>query len=507
VQVQFYKRNTFNMKKAALIIVAVFILGGIIRAQNIDDALRYSQVFYSGTARFNSMGGAFTALGADLSSLSQNPAGIGVYRSSELSLTPQLNYIKSTTNFDGITEDYLYNFNLNQGGFVSNIVSHPGTSGLISFNFGYSFNMTNNLNQNVLVSGINNSSSIADYWANISNGYKKWELGDNEPVAAMAYDAWIIDTLSGSNTQYGTVYSNYGDNPPSVYGQDVRRTTIYDGYLGEHAISFGGNYSNKIFFGATFGINSLRYSSYIEHIESTDADLSSEFKSMDYIEYFEDRGTGFTFKFGLIAKPIEILRIGVAFHTPTYYKIDEYFYEDIYSKFTDGSDYSAHNDPMRFNYALNTPWRFLTGVGIQIKKVALLSFDYEFVDYSSSYFFQTGDGYNYSEKNNDIRSALKSASNFRLGGEYRLNKLYFRSGYGYYGKPFKSAEDNANLDYRTISGGIGFREKNVSIDFGYVNYKSAQLNYLYPLESGYNPADYNLTTNKNIFSLTMGFKF
>jgi hypothetical protein len=495
------------MKKRVFILVPLFILSGIIRAQNLDDALRYSQVFYSGTARFNSMGGAFTALGADLSTLSQNPAGIGVFRSSELSLTPQLNYIKSTTDFDGLSSDYLYNFNLNQGGFVSNIISGRGSTGLISFNIGYSFNMTNNLNQNVVVSGINNSSSIADSWAEESSGYHKFELGDAVPVAAMAYDAWIIDTLSGSNTEYGTVFSNYGDNPPSRYGQDVRRSTIYDGYLGEHAISFGGNYSNKLYFGATFGINTLRYSSYIEHVETANSSMPSEFKSMDYIDYFEDRGTGFTFKFGLIAKPVEMLRIGVAFHTPTYYKIDEYFYEDITSKFTDGGDYHAYNDPLRFNYALNTPFRLLTGIAIQIQKYGVISADYEFVDYSSAYFFQTGDGYNYSDKNNDIRGAYKSTGNFRLGGEFRYNKFYFRSGYGYYGKAFKPVEDNADLDHRTISGGVGFREKSISVDFGYVNYKSSQKNYLYQLDSSFDPADYNTTTMKNIFSLTLSYKF
>lgn len=495
------------MKKAALIFLSVFMLSVMIRAQNIDDALRYSQVFYSGTARFNSMGGAFTALGADLSSLSQNPAGIGVFRSSEFSLTPQLSYIRSTTDFSGLTNDYLYKFKLNQGGFVSNIISKEGTTGLISFNFGYSFNMTNNLNQNVMVSGINNSSSIADSWAQMSRGYNKYELGDNVPVAALAFDTWVIDTLAGSNTEYGTVYSNYGDNPPSRYGQNVRRSTIYDGYLGEHAISFGGNFSNKLYFGATFGINTLRYSSYFEHVETTDVSMPSEFKSLNYIDYFEDRGTGFTFKFGLIAKPVEMLRIGVAFHTPTYYKIDEYFYEDISTKFTDGSNYDAHNDPMRFNYALNTPFRFLTGLGVQIQKFGLISVDYEYVDYSAAYFFQTGDGYNYSDKNNDIRQAYKAANNFRVGGEFRYNKFYLRSGYGYYGKAFKAAEDNADLDYRTISGGLGFREKAVSVDFGYVNYKSSQKNYLYQLDSGFTPVDYNLSTMKNIFSLTLSYKF
>ncbi|MBE3085421.1 MAG: UPF0164 family protein, partial [Bacteroidetes bacterium] len=99
------------MKRISLIIIAVLSMFTGIFAQNVDDALRYSQVFYGGTARFMSMGGAFTALGGDMSSLSQNPAGIGVFRSSELTISPQLFHIKSSAGFNGITSDNLYNFN------------------------------------------------------------------------------------------------------------------------------------------------------------------------------------------------------------------------------------------------------------------------------------------------------------------------------------------------------------------------------------------------------------
>ena len=86
-------------------------------------------------------------------------------------------------------------------------------------------------------------------------------------------------------------------------------------------------------------------------------------------------------------------------------------------------------------------------------------------------FHETGDDYNYSDKNINIKNSLKPASNFRVGGEFRLNRLYLRSGYGYNGKAFKSGEDNENLDYTTISFGVGFREQNVSVDFGYSNLK------------------------------------
>ena len=162
---------------------------------------------------------------------------------------------------------------------------------------------------------------------------------------------------------------------------------------------------------------------------------------------------------------------------------------------------------MRFSYALTTPLRLLGGVALQIKKVALLSADYEYVDYSMAKFSDTGDGYNYSTKNDAISNSLKSASNFRVGGELRFNKLYLRSGYGYFGKAFAQSEDNANMDYTAISGGIGFREKSFSLDFGYTHMSSSQVYYLYPLDDTFEAAKANISTDQNMFTLTVGYKF
>ena len=504
----FYKKGKV-MKRISLVFFAILTMFNVIIAQNVEDALRYSQVFYGGTARFMSMGGAFTALGGDLSSLSQNPAGLGVFRSSELTITPQLFHIKSTAGFNGNSSDYLYNFNLNQAGFVSNIISNDKETGLVTLNFGYSFNKTNNLHQSIIVQGVSTKSSMADYWAAFSNGYIHNQLGDNVPDAKLAYETYIIDTLSGSNTRYGTVYSNYGDNPPSVYGQTIRRTISYDGYTGEHALSIGGNYSNKIFFGATVGISTLKYTSHFEHLESTDAVLPSAFKNFTYTDHFEDNGTGYSLKIGGIIKPIEALRIGLSFQSPTYYRINRYFYEDLTSNFTDGGHYEDNNSPMRFRYALTTPFRILTGVAVKIKKIGMLSADYEFVDYSTAKFSETGDGYDYTDKNLEIKSALKPASNIRLGGELRLNKLYLRGGYGYYGKAIRSEQDNSNLDYQTFSLGTGFREQNISIDFGFTNFRYAQTNVLYPLDPNPDIAsvNYKLNTIENMFTVTLGYKF
>jgi hypothetical protein len=497
------------MKRISLIILIILSVFSRNSAQNVDDALRYSQVFYGGTARFMSMGSAFTALGGDLSTLSQNPAGIGVFRSSEFTITPQLANLKSSATFNGgYSTDYLSNFNLSQGGFVANIMSNNNETGLVSLNFGYSFNKTNNLNQSVIIQGISNTSSMADYWAALGNQNGGIFYKDLQGAEGIAFDAWVMDTITGSGGRsYATVYSNYGDNPPSRYGQTERRLISNDGFIGEHAISFGGNYSNKVFFGATFGITELRYISHYEHLESTDVALPSQFQNFNYVDHFEDKGTGYSFKLGTIIKPVEALRIGFAFHSPVWYRIDEYYYNDITSNFTGGGHYEFSNQPTRFNYGLDSPYRLLAGIGVQVKKIALLSFDYEFVDYAAAKFHQTGDGYNYSEKNSAIKSSLKSASNFRVGGEFRMNNFYLRTGYGYYGKAFKPGEDNQDLDYRSISAGAGFRERYFFIDFGYTNFKSLQKYYLYPVDISVNPAVAGLTTTNNMFTLTFGYKF
>jgi hypothetical protein len=177
------------------------------------------------------------------------------------------------------------------------------------------------------------------------------------------------------------------------------------------------------------------------------------------------------------------------------------------SNFTNGKKYEFYNDPLRFKYTLTTPFRVLTGFAVQLRKFAILSADYEFVDYSTAKFANYGDDYDYSDKNLKIKNSLKSASNIRLGGELRFNKLYLRSGYGYYGKAFQPGEDNQDLNYRSLALGVGFREQNISIDFAFTNYKSSQVYALYPVESNLDPVTANLNTVKNLFTFTVGYKF
>jgi hypothetical protein len=453
-----------------------------------------------------SMGGAFTALGGDLSSIGLNPAGTGVFRSFEFSITPQLFYNNTSAVFNNSrATDFRYTTNLNQAGFVANLISSGNETGLVNLNFAYSFNRSNNFNENITIKGISNNSSMADDFASQANGSYKNDLTG---AAWAANQTWLIDTLSGSSKQYGTVFSQYGDNTSSTYGQNIRRIIINDGYTGQHSISIGANYSNMYFFGATFDISTLNYTGHFEHLESDDNNVIYDFKNFTYTDHLNATGTGYSLNLGTIIKPVDFLRIGLAFHSPVVYRVNESYYDNITSNFdiaVDGVDrYEASNPSMRYDYTLTTPMRVLAGVALQIKKSAIISVDYEYVDYRKSKFSNASDNYPYTAENQGIQDILKSSSNVRVGGEYRINNIYFRGGYSYYGKAFNPSEVNNNLDYNVFSFGIGMRQQNFYCDLAYSALSSTSKYFMYN-DPSLQPA--TITTSRNAFVITMGFKF
>ena len=495
------------MKKVTTLTLIFAFFAATAIAQVSEDALRYSQIFYNGTARFTSMGGAFTALGGDISTLGQNPAGLGMFRISEFSLTPEVFRIKTNSLFNGTSnDDYIYDFDLGQAGVVINILNNPSESGLLSLNFGYSFGKSHNYIQSAAIKGISNNSSLADYFAERADGFYKDELSEERADAFLAWDTYLIDSLSGQNTLYGTVYSNYGDNPPSVYGQQVTRLISKTGYAGEHSFAIGGNYSDKLYFGASLSVTRINFSSIYNHQESTDEVLPSNFTDFNYTFQYTNTGTGIGLKMGAIFKPISILRVGVAFHSPTYYKIKEYANDNISTWFSDrATPYRSENNPYRFEYGLTTPFRVMAGAALQIKKLGLVSAEYEYVDYGSARFRETGDGYDYSTDNQNIKSDLTAAHNLRTGAELRLGKVYLRGGYALYGKPWQPGDVNESINYTSASLGAGIREKNIYIDFGYTNLKNDQTAILYEIEDDSPMSDLSIT--RNLFKVTFGYRF
>jgi len=497
-----------KMKKSILLIAALVAALNTTISQNVDDALRYSQFFYNGTARFMSMGGAFTALGGDISTLSQNPAGIGVFRTSEFSISPQLFNFRSQSVLNGTgSEDFLYNFNLGQAGIVLNLKNSESTTGLVTLNFGYSFNRSNNYEESINIEGESEGSSLLDFWSEKMEGVVDTMLNEYPDLADayLGWRSWLLDPVYGTDDTYGTAYTDYG-RYVSDYGKPMSRLISNTGSTGEHSLSLGGNFSNNLYLGATLGIIRVEYESSFRHTESSDSMLVSGFRAFDYNYYYRNWGTGYNLKFGMIYKPVEPLRIGFTFHSPTLYWLNEYLNDDIYSDVEGKDDGAYENEASWFKYKLRTPFRATLGVAYQVKKLGVISAEYEFVDYAMAKFSTVeNDDYDYTLKNQAIRNSLRSTGNLRAGAEARINRLYLRGGYGYYGKAFKTGDINQDVCYHSYSGGAGFRDQNLYIDFGYTRMMYPQKYILYAASSEAPTADIDIT--RNIFTISFGYKF
>jgi hypothetical protein len=138
-------------------------------------------------------------------------------------------------------------------------------------------------------------------------------------------------------------------------------------------------------------------------------------------------------------------------------------------------------------------------------KIALISADYEYVDYSSAKFrSRSVYDYDFYNENNAIRDKYTATQNIRLGTEIRFGHFAIRGGYALYGSPFKPGINDAEKFYYT--GGFGFRDKNFYIDLAFVRSESKEDYYLYNSEYvGTNPASTQLITN-NVM-LTVGLRY
>lgn len=510
--------------KTKLISSILFSLISLISfAQSSSDALNFSQTFNGGTARFVSMGGAFGSLGGDFGALSYNPAGLGIYRSSEFTFTPSFKNRTVSSDYNGLSnEDSRSRFYFDNVGFVFSFKPNKTEeTGLVNFNIGFGFNRTNDFFSNAIAKGDNNKNSIMDYFAGLAAGNKYSDLTDpgndsynpyldsNAPwKAIMAWNTYLIDTIPGSAGKDYWAALNGGDG---VAQQNVISTS---GLTGEYAMSVGTNFSNKLYFGATFGIAEINFKSSITYSE--DAFNSNgllpngdRFNYSDYKQTYETNGSGYNLKLGVIYKPIDGLRLGFAVHTPTYYKLQDTYSYSMSTNFDYGTSNSSTPNS-RYDYNLETPFKSISSIAYVFKDKGLISFDVEKVNYSKMRFREGGDGYNYTSENQDISDIYRNVYNFKVGGELRFDNMFLRAGYASYGSPYKSGYFNENSKRNIISAGIGYRSGNFFVDAAYLYSLQNEKYVLYNLSNAdgtlaVNPVSTKMTEGK--FLLTIGFKF
>lgn len=496
------------MKKLVLFLLPLSLQLPLI-AQSDLDMLRYAQTNINGDARFIAMGGSFGALGANSSCMNFNPAGIGLFRKGEISMnlgfrgttasSNHYNYEKSDFKFTPMLGYFawcLSKESKNPYTTESSKKKFPDYSR--RHTFGLSINKTANFNSNVNIEGYVKNKSIVDDFLNYAQGYTPENL--NYFYEGMAFNTYLIDTLPGSISQYGTYYNRNG-----TYKQSKQIAS--QGGISELSFAYAFAIDNKYYLGASLGIPSIRYENNSILTESDSSNSVENFNQLYLEELLQTRGIGINLKLGGIARINSNLRIGAYFHSPTKIRLNDTYESYLEVKYDSLFGYtnlilSDSSGQGEFTYSITTPMRYGASVGVLFNKFLAFNIDAEFINYAQGYLKSEPDYFQ--SINKEIRKKYKNVSNLRLGTEINLNPFLIRFGFATYGSPFGNIL-NGKFIRNAYSTGLGYRpEGKWYFDAALVHSRQAEEYFLY------NPELIQASTiahKSTQLILTAGFRF
>jgi len=510
-----------HMKTRSLFLM-LMLTATITRAQDPTDALRYSWLTPGGTARSQAIGSATTALGGDLSALFTNPAGLGFYKTGEIVITPGYSLNSAKSGYLG-TEQKDSKNNMNYGTMGMVFAGGGSRNGAWkNFSFGLGVNRLANFNGSTYLKGYNNKSSYSEKYLEelISNNVTDPNTAaSGYPYgSSLAFNTYLVDTVQGP----GGSISGYRSlaTPQTGVNQEERIKT--SGGIADYSLGFAGNLHDKFYVGASLGVTLLKYN---RDKLYTETDATKNLNNFNYFtsgETLKTEGSGINLRLGMIYKPVDNLRLGLSFQTPTLYQL-----KDVYTAkvTTDLEGYAGSgvltqssldltgNEPGNFTYSYTAPLKASFGVSYAFNEVedvtkqrGFITADVEYVDYKGSRFHSsdgTGSSY-FDHLNTTIREQYKGAVNFRAGGELKFNTIMVRGGFGYYTNPYASSTDQGSR--MNISGGLGYRNKGLFVDLTYAHLITKDNYYPYRLtDNVFYPAA--IKDVRGNIVLSVGFKF
>lgn len=545
------------MKKTFLTIILMWA-GASAWAQNMYDALMFSENGYTGTARTMAMGNAFTALGGDLGAVTINPAGSAVAKYSQVSVTPGMS-ISSGTSYGTVMPGYSQPFGFENAMRTSNVKMQMPNIG-ISFNFdthrtsgvknislGFISSVDNLYNDDILAKGTNRTSSLAGAlasWAVYNDGSlinpdELWTGNPPyDPYSDYPYHAWdlvtgynggifeeLVETDNAGNSTlkgYVGMTENLDENGAKHLGGPISQAygRTRNGYKRNSIFNFAMNISDILYIGANLSITSVSYSNDWYLKEQTDSPdmFDTGFRELTFGGSTTVKGSGVNGKFGFILTPGLGFRIGAAIQTPTMMKITEAYRYSADTKSTDRSYCRNEQSPTgQYSYRLLSPLKFNAGLAWTFGQIGVISADYELSDCSMMNFrnFSTNDMSEFAELNDQVRSTLGIAHYLRAGLEIKpVKSISLRAGYGLGTSPEKILKDN---QYKYV----GSNTHSASFGLGYDSLRSfffdvAARGTFYPAEyitpyiyynSNVDTPEITSFSSSWLISLTVGFRF
>ncbi|MBM6713245.1 outer membrane protein transport protein [Phocaeicola coprocola] len=495
------------MKKKIMVLTVAGALASAAAAQNQYDALRFLGNDVNGTARFVGMGGAMSSLGADLSTIGTNPAGIGLYRSNDVALSFGFNANKSHSDFNGSVMDESRNrASFDQVGFVWSTKIGNKTD-LRFLNFAFNYHKRVNFNRQFASKGGLNGNSLTWQMADMIDGaedgngglfYQSEDdfygsnglLNADNPYMDRKYVGTPYLGAMGARTGLVDVKGDEDGNITDIYGWNGIDGEYYSretGSVNEYDFNVSFNVRDRFYFGATLGvydIDYLRYSSYGENLEgNSNFTLNNTYKT---------EGTGIDLKVGTIIRPFEYspFRFGLAIHTPILYNMSDRYTSVLVTNLALENSTVSYTENLRdylsggqyvWDYRLITPWRFNVSVGTIVGGIMALDAEYEFENYSATK-LQNAEGVELNGQS-AIKETLKGVHSFRVGMETKVSSAFsVRAGYHFRSTPITSdafknipVTDNTRTDAeylnlksrQAVSVGLGYRGRLVYADVAY----------------------------------------
>ena len=517
------------MTKGIILMAATALMPAAAFAQSAFDAYSLSQPDRNGSARFMSMDGVFGALGGDISALSQNPAGIGIYRQNDACITASLDHQSAKAMAQAVSNTTIQTkLQLNSLGGVATFTLNDGACPNI--NFGISYNKAASFNRRFSGRIPSLSKSLSNYVASMTtqedatvgdlktaDGYDPYNPDDGGYMplwsSILGYDSYLISPQDNTQTWIG----QWGNGTSGTGSFDMAEK----GGIDECNIGLGGNILDKIFWGFDVGVTFINYrleSSWGEQLKNAYVDNRQGVAAdWDLHNYCRIHDKGGAIRLGVIYKPVQALRLGFAIKTPTWYILKEEYkglvnYAYTGENATDSGTALTNNGNTAHNtYRFRSPFTFTASIAGVFSEHFMLSADYEWTSYTSMNFSEYNkedeydtDDQGYWQKslakqthsstdydnpfgytNRDIGQYFTSTSTFRIGAEFRVTpRLSIRAGYSYVTSPVRSrVHDNQEVVYtagtrpqyvadkstRYITCGLGYRCKMLYMDVAYVH--------------------------------------
>lgn len=478
------------LRPLALTLVSL-ALASVAHAQTLDDALRYSETFPVGTARSLGVSNSMSALGADWSAVASNPAGLAAFRRNDFTITfAGVNTGSNGASLDGgptANNDAKTKFAVPQVGLV--LTRRPIASKWTQLNFGVGVSQSNRFEERLNFRGTS-AGSITDVWLDEANQYALDDQDNrgvdrdgnfilnpvtlpelNDFSTGLAFDAGILipGDLTDAPAFYETDYDvarRLGGNGPGPQ-LDKAGNFMRSGRNATIDLSFAGNYDEKLMIGATLGISRLKYNGTTIYREDDAAESVDLFERLAFNQISDISGTGVQFRIGAIYRPVQALRFGLAYHSPSRYSFEDSFTANLQYVYRDPGDGSTVNgnsspeQPSVLNYRFTTPSQYKASAALLLGQRGFVSTDLTYINFAGGSFksdFEQDDA----DINGIIDQSLKGALQVRVGGELNVKPFQVRAGFQYVGAPIDN--EDAVLG---ATAGVGFRQNRLGLDLGY----------------------------------------